>query len=256
MDSKIFLDKLKAHAGKVAILTGAGVSTPSGIPDFRSPNGIYSKYDPEELFGLDNFLSHPSYFYKFAADNIFTMKDAKPNVVHHMVAKLESLHLINGVITQNIDMLHKKAGSVNLAEVHGSIEKGHCLRCGRVYSLDEMYNLTSNSPDKVARCECGGIIKPDIIFFGEPLSESEIEKAYAMIESSTLIVAMGTSLAVYPVASFPQIVLRNKGELVIVNMGATQLDSEASLIFKVPLEHFAQEVLSLLAYTRPALDSK
>ncbi|MGC8589071.1 Sir2 family NAD-dependent protein deacetylase, partial [Athalassotoga sp.] len=89
MDSKIFLDKLKAHAGKVAILTGAGVSTPSGIPDFRSPNGIYSKYDPEELFGLDNFLSHPSYFYKFAADNIFTMKDAKPNVVHHMVAKLD-----------------------------------------------------------------------------------------------------------------------------------------------------------------------
>lgn len=247
VDSKIFIDKLKAHSGKVTILTGAGVSTPSGIPDFRSPNGIYSKYDPEELFGLDNFLSHPAYFYKFAIDNIFTIKDAKPNVVHYMVAKLESLHLVNGVVTQNIDMLHKKAGSVNLAEMHGSIEKGHCLRCGRIYTLEEMYDRTLNAKDGVARCECGGVIKPDIIFFGEPLPESEINKAYAMIENSTLMVAMGTSLAVYPVASFPQIVLQNKGELVIVNMGATQLDSEASLIFKTPLEDFAQEVLSLLA---------
>lgn len=246
MNSETFLDKIKAHSRKVTILTGAGVSTPSGIPDFRSPNGIYSKYDPEELFGLKNFISNPSYFYKFAIENIFTMKNAKPNAVHYMIAKLESLHLIEGVITQNIDMLHKKAGSVNTAEVHGNIEKGHCLSCGKPYQLDEIYKRALDSQDKVARCDCGGVIKPDIVFFGEPLPESEIEKAYTMLERSTLIVAMGTSLAVYPVASFPQIVFHNKGELVIVNMGATFLDSKASLIFREPLEKFAQEMLILL----------
>ncbi len=246
MDPEVFLEKIKEHSGRVTILTGAGVSTPSGIPDFRSPNGIYSKYDPQELFGLDNFISNPAYFYKFALENIFTMRDAKPNIVHHMIAKLESLHLVKGVITQNIDMLHERAGSVNLAEVHGSIKQGHCLSCGKVYLLDEMYNRALNANDKVARCDCGGVIKPDIVFFGELLPDSEIRKAYDMLEESTLIIAMGTSLAVYPAASFPNVVLRNGGELVIVNIGQTTFDSQASVIFRQPLEYFAKAILSMI----------
>ncbi|BBJ28425.1 NAD-dependent protein deacylase [Athalassotoga saccharophila] len=240
------IDKITSHHGRVTILTGAGVSTPSGIPDFRSPSGIYSRYDPEELFGLDNFLSNPSYFYKFAVENIFTMKDAKPNVVHYMIEKLESLKLVNGVITQNIDMLHKKAGSLNVAQIHGSIEKGHCIKCLREYSLDEMYSRSIISPDKVARCDCGGVIKPDIIFFGELLPESEVDKAYRMIDDSTLMIAMGTSLAVYPAASFPQITLKKGGELVIVNREPTPLDRWASLIFREDLEKISNEIISLL----------
>ncbi|HEU24370.1 MAG: NAD-dependent protein deacylase [Mesoaciditoga sp.] len=246
MNIKPLMEKIKTHTGRITILTGAGVSTPSGIPDFRSPSGIYSRYDPEELFGLDNFLSNPSYFYKFAVENIFTMKDAKPNIVHYMIAKLESIKLVNGVITQNIDMLHKKAGSLNVAEVHGSIEKGHCIKCSRAYSLDEMYNRSLESPDKVARCDCGGLIKPDIIFFGELLPESEVEKAYKMIDDSTLMIAMGTSLAVYPAASFPQIILKKGGELVIVNRGSTPLDRWASLVLNEDLEKVSSEIFSLL----------
>ncbi len=246
MDVKSLIDKIKSHAGKVTILTGAGISTPSGIPDFRSPSGIYSRYDPEELFGLENFLSNPSYFYKFAVENIFTMKDAKPNIVHYTIAKLESLKLVNGVITQNIDMLHKKAGSLNVAEIHGSIEKGHCMKCSREYTLDEMYTRAVNSPDKVARCNCGGVIKPDIIFFGELLPESEVEKVYKMIDGSTLMIAMGTSLAVYPAASFPQIMLKKGGELVILNKGTTPLDRFASLIFNEDLEKISSEIISIL----------
>jgi NAD-dependent deacetylase len=241
-----FLEKLKAHEGKTTVLTGAGISTPSGIPDFRSPTGIYSKYDPEELFGLDNFLKNPSYFYTFALEYLFTMKNAKPNSVHLMLKKLEDIGLIKGIVTQNIDMLHEKAGSKNVANAHGSMKTGHCLNCWKEYSLNEMEERALKSNDKVARCDCGGLIKPDIVFFGEPLPEKDVKLAYEMLESSTLVVAMGTTLAIYPVGAFPEIVLRNGGELVIVNKGKTAMDSRASEVYGVLLEEFAEEILKIL----------
>lgn len=239
-----FVEKLMMHRGKITVLTGAGVSTPSGIPDFRSPNGIYSKYDPEKLFGLRTFMKDPSYFYSFAIENIFTMKSATPNIVHTLIAYLEEKGFIKGVITQNIDMLHEKAGSKNIAEVHGNIKTGHCVKCGKLYSLEDMENRAKKSFDKVARCDCTGLIKPDIVFFEEMLPETEIKKAYKMLEDSTLIVTMGTSLSVYPAASFPQVVLRNGGELVILNATSTPLDSFASEIEREPLEEFAKRVFS------------
>ncbi len=241
-----FLEKLKSHNGKTTVLTGAGISTPSGIPDFRSPNGIYSKYEPELLFGIDNLLKNPSYFYKFAVKYLFTMEKAKPNAVHFMLAELERLHLLNGVITQNIDMLHEKAGSKNVAEAHGSIKSGHCLSCGKKFTLFEMEERALISPDNVARCDCGGIVKPDIVFFGETLPETVMEKSYRWLEDSTLVVAMGTSLAIYPVGALPKIVLNKGGELVIVNSGSTSLDSLASEIYDESLEDFSKKVLSLL----------
>ncbi len=238
-----FVERLKAHRGKTTILTGAGVSTPSGIPDFRSPNGIYSKYDPERLFDLEMFMKDPSYFYSFAIENIFTMKNAEPNIVHILIAHFEEKGLIKGVITQNIDMLHEKAGSKNVAEVHGNIKSGHCIKCGKRYSLEDIEKRAKNSPDKVARCDCNSPIKPDIVFFKEMLPETEIKKAYDMLEDSTLIVTMGTSLSVYPAASFPKVVLRNGGELVILNATPTSLDSFALEIEREPLEEFAKKVL-------------
>ncbi len=241
-----FLEKLKFHNGKTTVLTGAGISTPSGIPDFRSPTGIYSKYDPEELFGLNNFIRNPSYFYTFALEYLFTMKNAKPNSVHFMLKKLEDLGLIKGIVTQNIDMLHEKAGSKKIANAHGSMKTGHCLSCGKEYSLQEMERRAMSSKDKVARCDCGGLIKPDIVFFGESLPERDVSLAYEWLESSTLVVAMGTTLAIYPVGMFPEIVLRNGGELVIVNGGPTAMDSKASEIYSVSLEDFASEVLKIL----------
>ena len=245
-EAEKFLRKLEIHKGKVAVLTGAGISTSSGIPDFRSPTGIYSKYDPEKLFGLDNFVKNPSYFYNFAVEYLFVMKEVKPNSTHFMLKELEKLGFIKGIITQNIDMLHEKAGSRNIANVHGSLKSGHCLSCGKVFSLEEMEKRSLESTDRVARCDCDGLIKPDIVFFGETLPEREVKMAYDMLESSDVVVAMGTTLAIYPVGAFPQIVLKRGGELVIVNGGPTSLDSVASEIYRVSLEDFSKRVLDML----------
>lgn len=245
-EAKDFLRKIKSHNGNVTVLTGAGISTPSGIPDFRSPNGIYSKYDPETLFGLNHFVNDPSYFYSFAKEYLFTTENAKPNAVHHMLKVLEEESLILGVITQNIDMLHEKAGSRNLATVHGSMATGRCLSCEKRFTLQEIVKRSEHALDGVARCNCGGLIKPNVVFFGEPLPSEEVEKAYKMLHRSTLIVAMGTALFVYPVGSFPEIVLEKGGELVVVNRGSTRLDAHASEIYDVSLEEFAKAVLNSL----------
>ncbi len=245
-EAENFLKRLTFHHGKVTVLTGAGVSTPSGIPDFRSPNGIYSKYEPEALFGLEHFLSDPAYFYKFARDYLFTMKNAEPNAVHKLLKELEDRDMILGVITQNIDMLHEKVGMKSLALVHGSMASGHCLSCGKKFTLDEMIKRSNEDENGVVRCDCGGIVKPDIVFFGESLPSREVKKAHNMLENSTLVIAMGTTLVVYPVGSFPEVVLQNGGKLIVVNKGPTRLDFQASEIYEVSLEEFSKDVLRLL----------
>ncbi len=243
-----FIDRLRMHEGRAVVITGAGVSTPSGIPDFRSEDGIYSKYDPMKLFGLENFIKDPAHFYWFAVKNIFTMADAAPNTVHRMLARLEEIGLIKGIVTQNIDGLHSKAGSKKVAEVHGNVSIGYCTWCFREYKLKEIVSKNKRAHDGVPRCECGGVIKPNIVFFGEGLPEKELEKAYGMIEGSTLIAAMGTSLTVYPVAAFPYEVLRTGGELIIANGGKTGLDSLAVERYEGPLEKLSSEIMKDLNF--------
>ncbi|WP_033192444.1 MULTISPECIES: SIR2 family NAD-dependent protein deacylase [Fervidobacterium] len=228
----------------VVALTGAGVSVPSGIPDFRSPNGLYAKYG-QDIFDIEQFYKNPDRFYNFAKEGLISMLQAEPNEVHRMLAKLEEKGLLKGVITQNIDGLHQKAGSKNVAEIHGSVRVWNCLKCAKRYEiLDESHREFLLSRD--FRCSCGGLTKPDITFFGEMLPMNEFTKAQKWAESSNLFITLGTSLVVYPAAQLPIYALRNGAKLVIVNRGETPLDTYATFKFDTDLVEFSIILSELL----------
>ncbi len=221
------LAKLMEDAGSVAVFSGAGVSTLCGIPDFRGPQGIYQHVDPDRIFGLDQFRCDPGYYYEHARDFIYTFQDRQPGIVHTVCADLESTGLIRGVITQNIDMLHQKAGSRNVVEIHGSPEMHTCLQCGRQTAFSVVAPVVQAGA--LPRCDaCGAVVKPDITFFGEMLPVGALEEAFALAASVDLLLILGSSLVVQPAASVPLATLENGGCLAIVNLGATPLDSHAT----------------------------
>ena len=238
-----FIEILKSSR-KSYIFTGAGVSTPSGIPDFRGPKGLY-KFFPPDIFDIDRFFENPKRYYDFARERLKFMKDAKPNVVHRVIAKLERIGMIEAVITQNIDRLHQKAGSVNVIELHGNVDEYFCLKCGESYTWDEIERKLEI--EDVPRCDvCGGLIKPNVVFFGEPLPEKELIRAFKIAEESDLAVAVGTSLVVYPAAMIPRRTVETGGKLVIINVGETGLDDLAYAKYEYDLAEFFTEVESLL----------
>ncbi len=227
-------------------LTGAGISTPSGIPDFRSPNsGLWNRFDQTKIFDINFFHRHPEYFYDFAREFIFSFFNCEPNIAHNILAILEQKNILRRLITQNIDMLHQKAGNREVLELHGSPKENICLDCSASYTANEIIGkLTSQ---KVPLCDkCGGIIKPDITFFGEMLHENVIHTAFSDAEKADCCIVMGTSLVVYPAASIPEIVIRSGGKLVIVNRTQTHLDSYADFVFNIELDKFAREFLDIL----------
>ncbi|MDI3472145.1 MAG: NAD-dependent deacetylase [Thermotogaceae bacterium] len=226
------------------VLTGAGVSTDSGIPDFRSENGLYSKYNVNKVFDVDYFLRDPKYFYNFAKEEILKMLMAEPSATHYMLAKLEKESLIKAIITQNIDLLHQKAGSQNVIELHGNVSKAHCIQCKKEYDFIEILN----GPQNTFECKtCGDLIKPDIVFFGESLPENELKKALYLVNSCDLIIVMGSSLVVHPAASLP-IYATNKGaKFLIINRGKTALDSISTRKYDCNLNEFSKTVLNLLS---------
>ena len=178
--------------------TGAGVSVPSGIPDFRSATGLYSTkygdFDPEDILSRDFFDAHPSEFFRFYREKM-VYKDAQPNAAHHMLAKLEEMGILKAVITQNIDGLHTAAGNKNVYELHGSVHRNYCMRCGKSYDLDAILDA-----EDIPRCECGGIIKPDVVLYGENLDGDMMAEAARIIRRADVMIIMGTSLKVYPAA--------------------------------------------------------
>ncbi|HCI29900.1 MAG TPA: NAD-dependent protein deacylase [Fervidobacterium sp.] len=229
----------------VAVLTGAGVSVPSGIPDFRSPNGLYSRYG-QEIFDIDFFNSNPEKFYEFAREGLFEMLDSQPNIVHKFLVQLERAGVVKGVVTQNIDGLHTKAGSVNVAEIHGTVRTWHCIKCMKRYEiLDEQQKELLISRN--FRCTCGGLTKPDIVFFGEMLPMEEYRKAELWSSECDTFIAMGTSLLVYPAAQLPVYALRKGAKLLIVNKGHTGLDEYAYLKIDMDLEEFVRQITTYLA---------
>ncbi len=210
------------------VLTGAGISTLSGIPDFRGKNGFYRRtdIDAQKLFDLDYFLRDPAYYYTHARDFIYNLADKEPNIIHVQLARLEQLGVIKAVLTQNIDLLHQKAGSRHVLELHGSPSRHRCLDCGK--TLDFVHITTLLSQGKTPRCEsCGGIIKPEIIFFGEPLDSQVLGDADDEAAQADLMLVLGSSLTVYPAAGLPLSTLRNKGKIAIINADPTPLDSRA-----------------------------
>lgn len=221
--------KLIAESNSCAAFTGAGVSTLSGISDFRGKNGIYKRrdIDAEKLFDLDYFLEEPSYYYSHSADFIYDIDSKEPGIVHIRLAELEKAGKLKTVITQNIDMLHQRAGSGDVIELHGSPLHHHCLSCRREYCFEYIAEIVKTG--KVPSCSCGGIIKPDIVFFGEGLSEIAVERAIETASSVDLLLVLGSSLVVHPAASIPLYTVRNGGKIVIVNDGETHLDDYAAL---------------------------
>lgn len=223
-------------SSNIVFFGGAGVSTESGIPDFRSTDGLYhQKYDypPETILSHTFFRQKTGEFYKFYRDKMICT-DAEPNITHLKLAELEKQGKLKAVITQNIDGLHQKAGSKAVYELHGSVLRNYCMKCHKFYDINAVTSSTG-----IPLCECGGTIKPDVVLYEEGLDNKTINSAVAAIEAADVLIVGGTSLAVYPAAGLLQYYTGNK--LVLINKSATPLDSQADLLIQCPLgEVFSQ----------------
>jgi NAD-dependent deacetylase len=209
-------------------LTGAGISVPSGIPDFRTPGkGMWENVDPMEVAHIDAFRRDPARFWSFYRPRFETLSDKQPNAAHEALAELEAQGLLDAVVTQNIDRLHRKAGTQRLIEVHGTIETSSCTSCHASYPLEDVEALFS---DGVAYCTaCSNLVKPDVVLFGEFLPEDAMREAQDLAERCDLMLCVGSSLEVYPVAGLPSIAVASGAQLGIVTQGVTPFDSEAAL---------------------------
>jgi NAD-dependent deacetylase len=226
------------------VLTGAGISTESGIPDFRSAEGTWAQYDPYEVASIAGFRSDPGRGWEFYAHRLAVLADAEPNPAHLALAELERRGLIRAVITQNVDGLHRRAGSVDLLEVHGSIESASCLACGRTETREIVERLLP-----LPRCpDCGAVLKPDVVMFGELLPAQELARATSLACEAALLLVIGSSLEVWPVAGLPQETLENGGRLAIVNRAPTPYDDRAELVVR---ESAAAVLAQVSAAIRP-----
>ncbi|HEV2753905.1 MAG TPA: NAD-dependent protein deacylase, partial [Solirubrobacteraceae bacterium] len=214
------LAALVREAASVVALTGAGISVPSGIPDFRSPGtGLWADVDPMEVAHIDAWRADPERFWSFYGERFQALRDKRPNGAHRALAELERRGRLDAVITQNIDMLHRKAGTADLVEVHGTIESSSCLRCGERWPLDEVRARMAQDPARVPRCDCSRPLKPDVVLFGEYLPEAAMERAVQLCAGADVLRCMGSSLEVYPVAQLPGVTRGAGGALAIVTMG-------------------------------------
>jgi NAD-dependent deacetylase len=225
----------KAHYA--VAFTGAGISTPSGIPDFRSPQtGLWNQCDPYEVASLWAFRKNPKGFFDWIRPLAINSESALPNAAHFVLAKLEKQGIIKAVITQNIDGLHHKAGSENVLELHGSSQSATCPSCGKKHSRDYFLKLITQS-EEFPRClECKSIIKPDVVLFGESLPQNTWEKAYQECFKADLILVVGSSLEVSPANSLPKTSLNHGAVLIINNLGKTYLDEKAKVILRMDVE--------------------
>ena len=226
-----------------AVMTGAGVSTLCGIPDFRGPQGLYKQPDAERIFDIDWFDRDPSIYYKGTQELVYGLRNFQPGPVHKALKHLEDLGLVKGIITQNIDMLHQKAGSSNVWEVHGSAILHHCRACGDEKTFEEICAMLEKG-DTVARCSCGGAYKPDITFFGEMLPERAFAAAQELALKAKVMLVLGTSLTVFPAAGLPRLTLQGGGKVFIVNGQPTPLDDYAEARYD-DLQAFADAVIAM-----------
>jgi len=210
------------------VLTGAGISTESGIPDFRSPTGIWAEYDPMEYATIDAFTRDPVKVWEFYAQRFEVLTRAQPNAGHVALAGLEARGLVEALVTQNIDGLHERAGSRDVIEVHGSIRSASCLACGERMSLANVVQALLDAP--APSCpRCASIVKPDVVMFGELLPAEAIDRAVSLAERAGLLLVVGSSLEVFPVAGLPDATVSAGGSLAIVNRGPTPFDGLAAV---------------------------
>jgi len=235
------LAELIRESGPAVVLTGAGISVPSGIPDFRTPmTGLWANVDPMEVAHIDVWRRDPERFWYFYGQRFAILDGKQPNGAHRAVAELERRGLVSAVITQNIDGLHAAAGSEPI-EVHGSIRTSSCLECHASFTLAE-----TRARGELPRCDCGAVLKPDVVLFGEMLPERAILRASALAASAGLMIAIGSSLEVWPVAELPADTLRGGGQLALVTMGPTPYDDVAAVKLDGDVEAEMTAVLAAL----------
>src|SRR3954451_7420902 len=224
------LAELLREARSVVALTGAGISVPSGIPDFRSPGtGLWENVDPMEVAHIDAWRRDPERFWHFYGDRFQSLRDNEANGAHAALVELERRGILDAVVTQNIDMLHRKAGTVELIEVHGTIEHSSCLSCGAQYPLDDVRARQAADAAGVPRCDCSRPLKPDVVLFGEFLPEGAMERAGMLAAQADVLLCVGSSLEVWPVAQLPQVTRAGGGAVAIVTAGPTPYDGEAAV---------------------------
>lgn len=222
MDKYEKLKEIVKNSKNIVVFTGAGISVPSNIPDFRSDNGLYNQggyIRPEEIISHSFFINHPKEFYEFYG-NKMVYKDALPNLAHKYFGSLEN---VSAVVTQNIDNLHQLGGSKVVYELHGSVKRNYCMKCGKYYDLDDI------NPKEIPYCSCGGIIKPDVVLYEEPLDTTVVMKAVNAISKADTLIVIGTSLVVYPAASYLNYFRGDN--LVLINKSKTSYDGIADLVF-------------------------
>ncbi len=223
------LEKLKQwidESSRIVFFGGAGVSTESGIPDFRSVDGLYNQkfeYPPEQIISHSFYLRRPEYFFRFYREKMLPL-GFEPNITHRKLAQWEEDGKLLGVVTQNIDGLHQKAGSKRVYELHGSVLRNYCTRCGKFYSAEFVKNSTG-----IPKCDCGGMVKPDVVLYEESLNQQTIEKSVDAIYHADLLIVAGTSLTVYPAAGLVEYYRGNR--MVLINRDKTPYDSRADLVF-------------------------
>ena len=236
------LKELIDSHNNIVFFGGAGVSTESNIPDFRSASGLFNEklnknFTPEQLVSHTFFTKYPEDFFKFYKDKLI-YEDAQPNNAHIALAKLEDAGKLNAIITQNIDGLHQMAGSINVLELHGSVHRNYCTKCKKFYTLEEMLNLNGNIP----YCDvCGAIVKPDVVLYEEPLDSSVVNKTVNELRNADLLIIGGTSLVVYPAASF--IDYFNGNSVILINKSSTCYDSKASLVINDSIGEVLSQII-------------
>ena len=238
MTEKEVLKQWIEESDNIVFFGGAGVSTESGIPDFRSQDGLYHQeyqYPPETIISHSFYQRNPEEFFRFYK-NKMVITDAKPNKAHLALARLEQQGKLKAVITQNIDGLHQMAGSREVLELHGSIHRNYCAKCGKFYGLEAVTQAES-----VPRCSCGGIIKPDVVLYEEGLDQKTIQKAVEYIRQADVLIVGGTSLVVYPAAGL--IDYYEGSKLVLINKSETGRDSQADLVIREPIGQVFDESL-------------
>lgn len=241
------LAELIRESACTVALTGAGISVPSGIPDFRTPGtGIWEKVDPFEVATIDAFRRDPARFWSFYRPRFETLGGKAPNPAHEALAELEARGMLEAVITQNIDRLHARAGTRRLIEVHGSIASSSCVGCGASWPLEQVDSLFDD--EGVAVCsECGGFVKPDVVLFGEMLPAEAIAGAQELAERADLMLCVGSSLEVHPAAGLPAITLQSGGKVAVITKGPTPYDGDAAARMDSDVVDDLEAVLEALA---------
>jgi NAD-dependent deacetylase len=218
------------NASNIVAFSGAGLSAESGIPTYRGAGGLWNEYDPDKYANITYFMHDPSYYWRFFRDVRYPiLKKAKPNDGHVALAKMESRGKCRAVITQNIDGLHHEAGQKKVIELHGNTRRFYCMKCSFQMTMSEVYRLLSQ--ELPPRCDCGGLVRPDVVFFGESLPEESLEEASRAALECDVFIVVGSSLVVQPAAQLPVLAKRSGARVIIINIGDTPLDDLADFVF-------------------------